>query len=118
MNIDRDRKFLEHWMYYSYPRIKDTPLVTLAIPGTHNSNTYTFNSFINPIVKNQKWTVLEQLRAGVRYLDMRYGHNGSIFIDKHGPCNGTHNFLNHFKDVKEFLKFSPLELVIIKIQAE
>lgn len=39
-------------MEYSFDKIKDKKLTEIIIPGTHNSNTYTFDSYLNWIVKN------------------------------------------------------------------
>jgi len=45
-------------MEHSYKRLKLTRIVDLIIPGTHNSNTFTFTSkILNPLVKNQKWSI-------------------------------------------------------------
>ena len=46
-------------MEYSYEEIKNIRLVDLKIPGTHNSNTYTFQSMLNSMSKNQKWNITE-----------------------------------------------------------
>lgn len=79
-----DKKFVERWMEYSVERLKDVRLVDLKIPMTHNSNTCSFDSMLNSVGKNQIWTVEEQLKNGIRGLDMRYGISGDKFVDKHG----------------------------------
>ncbi len=48
----------------------DTNVSNISIPGTHNSGTFDYTI---PI-KNadcQSWSYIDQLRAGIRYLDLR-----------------------------------------------
>ncbi|XP_054441018.1 PI-PLC X domain-containing protein 1 [Pteronotus mesoamericanus] len=87
------------WMAALCPRLWDLPLHQLAIPGSHDTMTYSLNKKC-PISKTEsrllqllgrllpcltqpvvlKWsvtqvlTVTEQLDAGVRYLDLRIAH--------------------------------------------
>ncbi|XP_045059190.2 PI-PLC X domain-containing protein 1-like isoform X1 [Desmodus rotundus] len=89
----------EDWMSALCPRLWDIPLHHLAIPGSHDTMTYSLNRRC-PISHTQspllqllakalpcvtlptvlKWsvtqvlTVTEQLDAGVRYLDLRIAH--------------------------------------------
>lgn len=116
MYQESDKKFVESWMEHSYKRLKLTRIVDLIIPGTHNSNTFTFTSkILNPLVKNQKWSIEQQLKEGIRYFDMRYGYNNKIFIDKHGLYSGYQDFIDHFQVIADFLNFHPYEFLIIKI---
>lgn len=103
-------------MEYSMDQIGDIRLVDLKIPGTHNSNTFSFKSMLNSIGKNQKWNISTQLNNGIRALDLRYGYDKK-FIDKHGPIKGE-TFFDKFREVNDFLHFHKNEFIIIKIQAE
>lgn len=98
-----DEEFLKDWMRLSQDRLNSTRLVDLVIPGTHNSNTFTFKTLISPFVRNQKLSIREQLLYGVRYLDLRYGYSKGQFVDKHGVYSGTKSFIKHFETVKTFL---------------
>ena len=51
----------------------NTPVSMLSIPGTHDSATYNPNSMRQFALSSQcqTWTIGQQLRAGIRYLDLR-----------------------------------------------
>jgi len=48
----------------------NTPASLFSIPGTHNSASYAATRY-RVSGKCQKWNIYEQLRAGIRYLDLR-----------------------------------------------
>jgi hypothetical protein len=62
----------EHWMSDNWNFIKDKKLADIVIPGTHDSGTYQlgWGSGINS-AKTQNVSIGEQLKDGIRYLDMR-----------------------------------------------
>ncbi|XP_028359522.2 PI-PLC X domain-containing protein 1-like [Phyllostomus discolor] len=131
-----------NWMSALHPRLWDIPLHHLAIPGSHDTMTYSLDptcpisptespwllqfldwllpSVIEPTVL--KWsvtqvlTVTEQLDAGVRYLDLRIAHM------PHGSEKNLH-FVHMMytavlvKDtltkISKWLKSHPREVVIL-----
>ena len=62
----------EHWMADNWEFIKDKKLAEIVIPGTHDSGTYQlgWGNGIN-IAKTQNVSIGEQLKDGIRYLDLR-----------------------------------------------
>ena len=62
----------EHWMSDYWAHIKDKKLSEIAIPGSHDSGTYKlgWGSGINT-AKTQNVSLGQQLKDGIRYLDMR-----------------------------------------------
>jgi hypothetical protein len=62
----------EHWMFDIWTSIKDRKLAEVIIPGTHDSGTYQlgWGSGINS-AKTQNVSIGEQLKDGIRYLDLR-----------------------------------------------
>ena len=58
------------WISRLDPKI---PVSMLSIPGTHDSATYNPSSLRQFALSSQcqTWTVGQQLRAGIRYLDLR-----------------------------------------------
>ena len=63
--------FLENWM----SQIEDTmPISKIVLPASHNAASYTTKNFIM-VVKNyvecQHLSIYDQLRAGIRVLDLR-----------------------------------------------
>ncbi|KAH0546942.1 PI-PLC X domain-containing protein 3-like [Cotesia glomerata] len=87
---------LEFWMTRLPPSLKKIPIIHLAIPGSHNTMTYTIDRFNNvgpdepaslqffgkyfsliskPLIFNWSVTqyddIVQQLNGGIRYLDLR-----------------------------------------------
>jgi hypothetical protein len=62
----------EHWMADNWDFIKDKRLAQIVIPGTHDSGTYQmgWGEGIN-VAKTQNVSIGEQLKDGIRYLDLR-----------------------------------------------
>lgn len=71
----------EHWMADNWEFIKDKKLAEIVIPGTHDSGTYQmgWGSGVNT-AKTQNVSIGEQLKDGIRYLDLR------VTEAKHGGC--------------------------------
>lgn len=71
----------EHWMADNWDFIKDKKLAQIVIPGTHDSGTYQlrFGNGIN-VAKTQNVSIGEQLKDGIRYLDLR------LIEAKHRDC--------------------------------
>src|SRR6266540_4907287 len=57
-----------------------TPLSILSIPGTHD----TMAHYGGPLVQTQSLPLREQLRAGIRSLDIRARHVEDTFLIYHG----------------------------------
>mgnify|MGYP003609895005 CR=1 FL=1 len=115
------RKFLENWMEKLSGHLAPTRLIDALIPGSHDSNTYILNNYIqSPFGRCQNITIAEQLRIGVRYLDIRYGQDAKdeeLLIDQHGPLTGG-NLWTHIIEIKEFCLQHEHEIVIVKFQNE
>ena len=45
MIISNNERYFKNWMEIYYDDIKDKKLYELKLPGTHDSTTYTLNSF-------------------------------------------------------------------------
>lgn len=90
------------------------PLKEIVIPGSHDAGTYKLD---NPIYNNssqcQQISVLEQLRAGSRYLDLRawrgLDHEYWMY---HGGAWGAIKLIDVLNDLKTFLAESSEEIVI------
>ena len=57
-------------------------LTKISIPGTHDTGTAEASG---AYVQCQSWSVAEQLKAGIRYFDIRARRVGSVFAIHHGP---------------------------------
>ncbi|PSR72027.1 hypothetical protein PHLCEN_2v12093 [Hermanssonia centrifuga] len=111
-----DRFLVSSWMS---DISSSTKLENLCIPGTHDSGT----SGAPILIETQTLTVADQLRAGVRFFDIRVGMycgevvimHGSYVIDwtKLGrPLTGI------LGDIYNFLKVTPTETVIMTMMEQ
>jgi 1-phosphatidylinositol phosphodiesterase len=108
---------LENWMsnLNNKTRIKE-----LNIPGTHDSGTFDPNSYFNFITKRfstcQDMTILEQLKIGIRFLDIRLRSVNNILKVFHGMVEENLDFRDILKTLKKFLKLNKTELIFIRVE--
>uniref|UniRef100_A0A1B6KRD8 Phosphatidylinositol-specific phospholipase C X domain-containing protein n=1 Tax=Graphocephala atropunctata TaxID=36148 RepID=A0A1B6KRD8_9HEMI len=94
----------------------DVPLSEMAIPGTHHSSTFTWDT---DVTMTQVLNFQQQLNFGVRFFDIRIRHANNAFALHRG-----HLFLGlYFSDqflntVDNFLKNNPSETVLILLKKE
>ena len=69
-------------------------LKDLTIPGSHDSGTY---GMVVPGCAAQGVNVYEQLRAGVRYLDLRVMWNDNDYHIYHGDFTSLNKLSSHKK---------------------
>ncbi|CAM1507024.1 Fc.00g066650.m01.CDS01 [Cosmosporella sp. VM-42] len=99
----------------------DWPLPLLSIPGTHNSPTC---HTALPSVRCQAVGVPEQLRNGVRFLDIRVSVNSDndelALVHSAFPISltGTKYFKDMLTDIYKFLDENPSETVLMSVKRE
>ncbi len=87
----------------------------LSIPGTHDSCA---RKFLNEelanqyYLKTQNWDILTQLKAGIRYFDLRPGENFTIYHIIHT----IYNFDEVLEIMVNFLNEYPSEFLIVRFQ--
>ena len=98
----------------------DWKLSGVSIPGTHNSATNqkwsTCNTVLEYCCQCQKWTIMEQLDEGIRFLDLRPAYDkkyNEIYL-WHGDIDlGWLTLDDVLRIVSWFLNLYPKETVII-----
>ncbi|XP_049876141.1 PI-PLC X domain-containing protein 3 isoform X2 [Pectinophora gossypiella] len=128
---------LETWMRDLPPQLQDVPLIYLAIPGSHDSMTYSITrssglapdaeptwSKLYPLFRGTilRWTItqkldtLQQLLIGIRYFDLRLAtKTGSDnFFFTHGLYAGE--ISEPLLQVQNFVDSHPGEVVILDFQ--
>lgn len=126
------------WMQEIGSDIADMPLNRVILPGTHDSATYgiTNDSPISPDAatimailktaagplgvngimagwaKAQSLSIAQQLRAGIRYFDLRVGLNGGAFWTMHSLFSVA-LVSSVLEPVRDFLADYPQEIVIL-----
>ncbi|OXU22116.1 hypothetical protein TSAR_004540, partial [Trichomalopsis sarcophagae] len=132
---------LEFWMTELPPKLRTIPVVQLAIPGSHNSMTYTidrsddvgpdepelirslgrlFATVAKPIIFNwsinQNITIKDQLNGGIRYLDLRVAtkqDDDKIYF-LHGLYGAEVS--QPLQQVVDWLNDHPFEVIIMDFQ--
>ena len=102
----------------------DRPLMSLTLPGSHNSSTYTTKDYLGPVssyVCCQEKTITKQLYLGVRFLDVRVsgyraGGNRHELWCSHTLL--TIRVTHMMDEVKQFLRKSPSETVVIVLKPD
>lgn len=131
---------LEFWMTQLPEALKNIPIIHLAIPGSHNTMTYTIDrrnevgpdasTFVRalgrycsvlskPIIFNwsitQKDNVKKQLNCGIRYLDLRVATKGTDDIYFLHGLYGS-EITKPLEEVAQWLQYHPNEIVILDFQ--
>ncbi|MCE7762233.1 phosphatidylinositol-specific phospholipase C domain-containing protein [Pseudomonas putida] len=95
-------------------------LSEMALPGTHDSATFNVSLFpvIDDIVGTQSLNFDEQLKYGIRVLDLRIRRTGDALALHHGPVYLDKMFGSALRSIKGFLEVNPSETVLIRVREE
>lgn len=86
----------------------------LSIPGTHDTMAHhKIRNIFDNFAQTQSGTLLQQLLAGVRFLDIRARHYRNRFEMHHGPVYLDQNFTRVVHTLEEFLSGPGKDEVII-----
>ena len=127
---------LSHWMEDLASSICTRSLHELALPGSHNCGAYSLTTRSAPRATFfhgafpyfiRRWSVCqdrpvdEQLRAGVRYLDLRTAHLGAQEVRTSDELRVVHGLVGVgtlvvLRQVKAFLDKTSLEVVVLDFQ--
>ncbi len=96
-------------------KLKDDTLVSqLSLPGTHD----TMSFYGGDAVQTQSMSLDDQLKSGVRVLDIRCRHIENIFAIHHGLVFQKTYFGDVLNTVTAFLKLHPGETVLMRVKEE
>ncbi|KAA0710126.1 hypothetical protein E1301_Tti016663 [Triplophysa tibetana] len=90
------------------------PLSDVTIPGTHN----TMALYGGSLAECNSWTLALQLRAGIRFLDIRVRHVRGNLTIHHGISYQYAHFGDVLRDVVAFLREYPTETVLMRLREE
>lgn len=101
----------EDWM----SRLPDSTLLqNMSIPGSHDSGA----TIGGAAAECQDWSILEQLNAGIRFLDIRGRRYGRRYAIHHGMFFQNLFFEDVMAQIISFLEDHPQEVIIMNIQEE
>lgn len=98
-------------------RFPSARLVSLmSIPGTHDSGTYSCKWYqFCDITQCQSWSLYDQMRAGIRFFDLRVNTESDAMTIGHGSITFG-SLENELKQIKRFLSEQPSEFIIAAFQ--
>ncbi|KAK3540790.1 hypothetical protein QTP86_001985 [Hemibagrus guttatus] len=92
----------------------NTVLSDITIPGTHD----TMALHGGPAAECQAWILEDQLKAGIRYLDLRvYAYENTLYL-MHGVVYEHSTFIKALATLKAFLAEFPSETVLVRIKPD
>ncbi|KAH7105118.1 PLC-like phosphodiesterase [Auriculariales sp. MPI-PUGE-AT-0066] len=95
------------------------PLQCINMPGTHDSCSWNPQTIVRPILQNQQRPLLNQLRDGIRVLDLRFGGRDGALRLFHGELmlDSTAELVDILWGCYQFVESHPTEalLVFLKI---
>ncbi|GAA6091620.1 1-phosphatidylinositol phosphodiesterase-like [Tachysurus ichikawai] len=92
----------------------DTLLSDITIPGTHD----TMALHGGPAAECQAWILEDQLKAGIRYLDLRvYAYEDTLYL-MHGIVYEHSTFIKALTTLKAFLSEFPSETVLVRLKPD
>mmetsp|Transcript_107519 Transcript_107519/g.302630 ORF Transcript_107519/g.302630 Transcript_107519/m.302630 type:complete len:703 (+) Transcript_107519:72-2180(+) len=95
--------------------VSDETLVTeLYLPGTHE----TMALHGGELAKCQDWRLDQQLRSGIRAMDIRVKHDGDNLPIYHGPIHQESDWDEVVRIVEDFLEHYPSEVVFMRVRKE
>lgn len=92
----------------------ETKLSEMTIPGTHDS----LSLFGICCARTQTWTLVEQMKAGLRYFDIRLRRINDTLRGYHGFVDQKEMFDSVLVYIFNFLEQNPTETIIIEVISE
>ncbi len=99
-------------------RLPDSVLLSqLSLPGTHDSCAL-HDGLSLGFAKCQSWSLEDQLKAGVRFIDIRCRHVGDRFLIYHGAIDQRMTFEEVRTACSRFLEKHPTECIVMSVKQE
>lgn len=105
---DTPQTFYTNWMRWVPDSV---PLTLLSVPGAHDTMAF----YGGPIAKTQSMPLYDQLRAGIRTLDIRARHDKDRFEIYHGIVYQNASFGDVLASCNAFLAQNPSETILLEL---
>lgn len=93
---------------------QDRKINELSIPGTHDSVSF----YGGDAVKTQSVSMTGQLKAGVRFFDIRLRHIDNVFAIHHGSVFQNQFFGDILNQARDFIRQNPSEFILMRVKEE
>lgn len=104
------------WMGDLSNVIGERSLADLVIPGSHDAASWSItNAYGKQRSQTQSREIYGQLRAGSRYLDLRFYLYGGVWTGYHGKDTTTATLEAVLDDINRFLNENPKEIIVISL---
>ncbi|MDF9828775.1 phosphatidylinositol-specific phospholipase C domain-containing protein [Parabacteroides sp. PF5-6] len=111
----KQRFSLSNWMEF----VDDEKFLSeINLPGTHDSGAYFSVPLADKLWKDQDRTIAEQLKDGIRYLDVRCTVTDNSLDIYHGVIDQMLSFFSVCADCYNFLTANPTETILMSIKDE
>ncbi len=108
---------IKKYAYWMSRLPDDVVLSALSLPGTHDSCAL-HDGLSFGFAKCQTWSLADQLKAGVRFIDIRCRHMDNRFFIYHGIIDQRMTF-EEVRDVcQKFLEDHPTECIVMSVKEE
>lgn len=105
-----------NWMGALGDKIKHLTPSQIVMVGSHNSGSFT--SDMTVFARNQWNNIGEQLRDGVRSLDIRITRSFDDFYMHHsGHTSPRQSYIDALHQIRDFLKDNPREVIVLYLSA-
>ena len=114
----KPKKYFCQWMKEIPDNIK---ISELTIPGTHDSCTYQIKGIgklVSYAARTQSWNLEQQMKAGLRYFDIRLRSYKNTLHCFHGPIDLIQTFDSILKTASDFINKNKTETLIMQIVSE
>lgn len=95
----------------------DLALSQLSLPGTHDTCAL-YDGLSLGFAKCQTWRPEDQLKSGIRFIDIRCRHVGDQFLIYHGIIDQKMTFQTLRDICRDFLKQHPTECIVMSVKEE
>ncbi|MDC0708612.1 phosphatidylinositol-specific phospholipase C domain-containing protein [Stigmatella sp. ncwal1] len=95
-----------------------TSIAALSVPGTHDTMALAPKIVVDLWTQTQSLSLLSQLNAGIRALDIRCRHFQNSFTIHHEAVYLNANFDDVLRTATQFLRDHPRETLLIRVQEE
>jgi hypothetical protein len=118
--IDFPISLYPDWMGNLVQSCPDVKLGEMVLPGTHDSGSYSIESFklFSAVGRTQNVSVQEQLHRGARYLDIRVAGGAKDLVSIWHGCLQGAKLERILEDIQSFTADFPGEFLIVEIVAE